>query len=34
MFLELNVHKLSYKLNENNKQTKDHFHMWETNVTV
>ena len=27
MFLELNVHKLSYKLNENNKSTKDHFHM-------
>ena len=34
MFLELNVHKLSYKLNENNKPTKDHFHMWETNVMV
>ena len=33
MFLELNVHELNYKLNENNKNFEDHFHMWGTLMT-
>ena len=35
MFLELNAHKLNYKLNEKNKWTRfwRSFHMWATGMT-